>query len=744
MKKKSQPDEQLPSWKKNLLPLLIPTVLVILSISLVLVITELVLRNYPDPLKPVESVSDYYQFNIETGLEPKPNVKYNEYGFDVEINKNGFFGPEIPLEKKGLRLAFLGDSYSDGPGIDFKDNYPYKLTEKIREQSGKEVDFVIGGFGGSSPLGQKVVYEKKIQPYHPDVVVYELYDNDVRDDYVYSLSSYAARLKAHSMIPQFLRGSRISKFVEASLAKGITRFYEQKYEKTKSILETRPDEVWEKYTKPSLDEMLAKSKVNNSKFVLFYIPSGWEFDNEYAENKKGTTRFFLASAASSWASAHEVPFVDMYDWFIPYNTEQINEIYLPGEKGYHLNEFGASLVTDQLEKVVIPLLKLPSQPQTAEEIESQKKKIEAEYWRFPGNVPNVFGWGYNRSSCNISPTIAVNFFYTFSGSIYYNNSDNLQSAHELPLGEKVNPDYDVYCREGNIYLTYSDIHQQKLYQAVLQYGDGWLRIEKKELVYDGGGSYTAVAPSAKYVSDTHYISFMSYGLTGSSTPDSVVHVSHRQDNEWSTQDVFKHSAANTQVLGSSLVRYQDSLLLFITPNPGGIWISKLDPKTHQWTAAKPQPQLQTRGQLEWQNLTDRSGNVHLIFRDDNGTLNYAQLRDKQWSLTSFPGTLSINSSSIFETVENEVYILFNDSQLSRVIDKTVSTPIKIKGLSNFQNFYFLKVPSPVVSRVNSMWLGGGASMPRIYYGSFELSDYKEKLTEKIKSETRTFSLVPID
>ena len=81
--------------------------------------------------------------------------------------------------------------------------------------------------------------------------------------------------------------------------------------------------------------------------MVFYIPGGIEFENEYL-GKKYEGRSFIPDLVQDWAQKNEVPFIDMTSTFAAYNTDQFNELYLPEERGYHLTEFATSLVAKSI------------------------------------------------------------------------------------------------------------------------------------------------------------------------------------------------------------------------------------------------------------------------------------------------------------------------------------------------------------------------------------------------------------
>lgn len=330
----------------------ISIILFLFSFLVMFVLAEIIISTIKPPLKKIESVSDFVQFNIHYGLEPKPNIEYKEYGYKVKVNSKAVYGDEISKEKNGLRIAYLGDSYSVGPGIDFKKNYPYLINKKIQSRHPK-ADFLIGGIGGSSPFQQKFIYQTKIASYKPDIVVYELFDNDIGDDYIFRYSQYFARIQVYNAVPNFLRNSKLVQQLMILAMNQLESYYKYKYETTKHIMAKNPDEIWKKYTEPAMNQMLQLSREQKSKFIVIYIPSGWTFNDEYTAGPTHDKKYILEKASADWARRHGIPYTNMRSILSKYNTTGLNELYLPGDKGYHLTTLGASLVADKTYDLIV-------------------------------------------------------------------------------------------------------------------------------------------------------------------------------------------------------------------------------------------------------------------------------------------------------------------------------------------------------------------------------------------------------
>ena len=324
--------------------------IILVSVTLSLIGFEIFLSKQPKKFQEVYPVHNFSQFNIHYGIEPIANLDYEEYGVRVKTNSYATFGPEIDKEKP--IIIQLGDSFTAGPGIPYEKNYPFLLQEKLNSVQQKNFQTVILGMGGSSPLQQKFVFQRKLSELKPTYVIYELYANDPRDDYSFFYSNYMAKMMVYEKFPQwFLKtaiGDRVYTFISDQKFKQNDKTYNSKID----LVEKEPQRIWEDYTEPSLKAIKNEAERRGGKFILFNLPLGWELDNEYA-TKAAEPRIKMAEYVKEWSAKNNVLFIDMYDTFIASNSAQLNELYLDGDHGYHLTEKGAALTADKLFELVI-------------------------------------------------------------------------------------------------------------------------------------------------------------------------------------------------------------------------------------------------------------------------------------------------------------------------------------------------------------------------------------------------------
>ena len=94
-----------------------------------------------------------------------PNI-YKPGDIEYKFNNNGFRCDEFTL-KSEIPIVFLGCSISEGMGLRQEDVWAYKLLEKIRNKTGKNIPYWNLGLGASSidTQSSNLYLFSKIQPY---------------------------------------------------------------------------------------------------------------------------------------------------------------------------------------------------------------------------------------------------------------------------------------------------------------------------------------------------------------------------------------------------------------------------------------------------------------------------------------------------------------------------------------------------------------------------------------------------
>lgn len=145
---------------------------VVLGLLILAVGTELSFRIFADQDALVYQDSE----NPELGFELRPGAKGRKSGARVEINEEGFRGPEIPKAKpKGeFRVVVVGDHPTFGLGVEEQDAYIRRLEGLVKPPPGEKV-VLINVSNYQYSLDQKLALLKsRALPLEPDAVVFQV------------------------------------------------------------------------------------------------------------------------------------------------------------------------------------------------------------------------------------------------------------------------------------------------------------------------------------------------------------------------------------------------------------------------------------------------------------------------------------------------------------------------------------------------------------------------------------------
>jgi len=111
-------------------------------------------------------------------------LRWQSYDYRVTANALGFPGPQFAPSKppNTLRVLVTGDAYSSAEGVDTKGAWPRLLQSDLAESGSyrnvQVLNFSITGYG---PDQEAAVVTAFAPRFHPDVVLIEMFANDVED-----------------------------------------------------------------------------------------------------------------------------------------------------------------------------------------------------------------------------------------------------------------------------------------------------------------------------------------------------------------------------------------------------------------------------------------------------------------------------------------------------------------------------------------------------------------------------------
>ena len=175
------------SVKSKLLPPLIITCITIgsalltLEVGVRIIEPKKVLREYFEHADPV--------FNHRFVPNSSGYYKASEFNVHYSINSLGLREREISKRKPqgSKRLLLLGDSFTEGNGVEAKDAFPAQLQALIDSmQLPSRWEVINAGEASYSPLLMYLLLKKQLIELEPDLVILNLDLSDFFDDFQYS------------------------------------------------------------------------------------------------------------------------------------------------------------------------------------------------------------------------------------------------------------------------------------------------------------------------------------------------------------------------------------------------------------------------------------------------------------------------------------------------------------------------------------------------------------------------------
>lgn len=107
-----------------------------------------------------------------------------EFRYTFATNSRGLRYAEIPVEKepRELRVVMLGDSFTEGDGVELDQTFGSLLEGAYQQRGGnRKVRFINGGLSGKGPLEYWRLFSKVGLAYQPDLVLIMVMANDVEN-----------------------------------------------------------------------------------------------------------------------------------------------------------------------------------------------------------------------------------------------------------------------------------------------------------------------------------------------------------------------------------------------------------------------------------------------------------------------------------------------------------------------------------------------------------------------------------
>jgi lysophospholipase L1-like esterase len=373
------------NWIPNLLVLSITSLLCLLVLEAAVRVIEpkKVLREdfeRPDPV-----------FNHRFIPNARGNYKSLEFNVSYTINSIGLRDREISRNKpEGTkRVLILGDSFTEGNGVEAKDAFPQRLQALV-DAAGLSTrwEVINAGEGSYSPLLEYLLLKKQLIDLEPNLVILALDLSDAYDDIHYTeLATFDASGDpvAVRAEPERKRGPW---YVEATYSfkdflKDHTRLYNFVRRRVAPLLVARPDASGDlhvdKYAMirdgydPTKDggwslafgyierirDLLA---VRGVPLWLTVYPYGLqisprEWNNgrvfwSFKQNRVYTTA--PQKQVDEWGRSEGIPVIDMTDDFLKRSKEEF-PLYFPGDG--HFLPAGHAVAAEAIFRELLPFLR---------------------------------------------------------------------------------------------------------------------------------------------------------------------------------------------------------------------------------------------------------------------------------------------------------------------------------------------------------------------------------------------------
>jgi len=175
------------------------------------------------------------------------------------------------------KIAFLGDSFTEATQVAYTDSFA-----GIIQNERKEILVKNYGVSSYSPIFYCLLWERKVKYFKPDIVIMQLYSNDISSDKSYkkiAVYSNNGQIKAIPGPPQskviiFLRNFYLARFIRKIQLQLYWYFTHEKQDDKRVVsgyIEENPD--LSQLTKDLILQCKQNVEHSGAKFYLFVIPS---------------------------------------------------------------------------------------------------------------------------------------------------------------------------------------------------------------------------------------------------------------------------------------------------------------------------------------------------------------------------------------------------------------------------------------------------------------------------------------
>ncbi len=265
-------------------------------------------------------------------------------------NKMGFRERNPDTVKNGKkRIAFIGDSVTEGFGVETNDRFT-NLIEKYLNEKGLKAETINFAVSGHATIDQIQVLNNFILPLKPDMVCLQMCFNDFKRNM--DMLKPAAENIASAQAQQSFS---VKSFLQQNSALYLLFAEKYNYYKLKSgvpnnLLPTAssiPGEEWD-LTVKYLDEIHAVCKRENIEFLISYVPLEVEVLIQDPEKSELTN-----NQIRNYCDQREIPYIEVTSALRSYQDGKMEKLYLDD---CHLSVEGNRVVASRLTESLLQYL----------------------------------------------------------------------------------------------------------------------------------------------------------------------------------------------------------------------------------------------------------------------------------------------------------------------------------------------------------------------------------------------------
>lgn len=309
------------------------------SLSILLFLTEVFLCIFPLKKTSTEKTIGSYYSEFYTGNNIFHSwksfggshwLKSAEFEYFRKDNSFGFADKEWQIRKpeSKTRILALGDSFTEGDGAPQDSAYPI-LLEKIL---GNRYEVMNAGSCGSDPIFNYHNLEKRLLPYHPDIVLQTISDNDIFQDWGlrggferFIDDNTLRNRKAPIWEPLYAVSYTSRLFLDELIASSLKFFSSDRYAFDPEVRKEK-----DKIIRNILNRYEKLASENQFKVYIIILPMKQDMgDSPY--------RFDTSSIQKYILNLQHVKYIDLksrYQVFVP-NKKELIENYYWKENGHH-------------------------------------------------------------------------------------------------------------------------------------------------------------------------------------------------------------------------------------------------------------------------------------------------------------------------------------------------------------------------------------------------------------------------